>query len=128
MDLVDLESGRSLHVSSFENPQRFGGSDIMNRISYDGGQDARGELQRSVVSAINFEILEMVRLLDFTRQEIYEIAVAGNSTMRDLLFKLDVQGIGQRPTSRWWSSSTWPVSAPRRRWSRSPGGSVFGPT
>ena len=97
MDLVDLESGRSLHVSSFENPQRFGGSDIMNRISYDGGQDARGELQRSVVSAINFEILEMVRLLDFTRQEIYEIAVAGNSTMRDLLFKLDVQGIGQRP-------------------------------
>ncbi|MEC7841805.1 MAG: ASKHA domain-containing protein, partial [Candidatus Latescibacterota bacterium] len=97
MDLVDLESGRSLHVSSFENPQRFGGSDIMNRISYDGGQDARGELQRSVVSAINFEILEMARLLDFTRQEIYEIAVAGNSTMRDLLFKLDVQGIGQRP-------------------------------
>jgi uncharacterized 2Fe-2S/4Fe-4S cluster protein (DUF4445 family) len=97
MELVDLETGRSLHVSSFENPQRFGGSDVMNRISYDGGQDARGELQRSVASAINCEILEMAGRLEFTRQEIYEIVVAGNSTMRDLLFKLDVQGIGQRP-------------------------------
>ena len=97
LNLVDLETGEVLYTASFENPQRFGGSDIMNRISYDGGQDARGELQRSVVSAINSEILEMARLLDFTRQEIYEIAVAGNSTMRDLLFKLDVQGIGQRP-------------------------------
>ncbi|MYI99568.1 MAG: DUF4445 domain-containing protein [Gemmatimonadetes bacterium] len=31
------------------------------------------------------------------RQEIYEIVVAGNSTMRDLFFRLDVQSIGQKP-------------------------------
>jgi uncharacterized 2Fe-2S/4Fe-4S cluster protein (DUF4445 family) len=33
----------------------------------------------------------------FNRREIYEIVVAGNSTMRDLFFKGDVQPIGQRP-------------------------------
>ncbi|MDE0506160.1 MAG: ASKHA domain-containing protein, partial [Candidatus Poribacteria bacterium] len=33
----------------------------------------------------------------FVRQEIYEIIVAGNSTMRDIFFKLDVQSIGQKP-------------------------------
>ena len=38
MNLVDLESGAVLHTASFENPQRFGGSDIMHRISYDGGE------------------------------------------------------------------------------------------
>ncbi len=96
MELVDLETGQSACVSSFENPQRFGGSDVMPRISYDGGP-FRGELHKAVVNAVNQEIREMCRRLNFTRQEIYEVVVAGNSTMRDLFFKLDVQSIGQRP-------------------------------
>ncbi len=95
MDLVDLTTGKSVHVSSFENPQRFGGSDVMHRISYDG--EFQGELQKAVVNAINHEILELGRRFRFVRQEIYEVVVAGNSTMRDILFRLDVQSIGQRP-------------------------------
>ena len=95
MDLVDLESGRSVHVSSFENPQRFGGSDVMYRITYDGS--FQGELRKSVVNAINHEIQELTERLGFVRQEIYEVVVAGNSTMRDILFRLDVQSIGQKP-------------------------------
>jgi uncharacterized 2Fe-2S/4Fe-4S cluster protein (DUF4445 family) len=96
MELLDLESGDSIHVSSFENPQRFGGSDVMNRISYDGSKH-RGELQRAVANAISREILDLAQRYGFKRQEIYEIVIAGNSTMRDILFKLDVQSIGQRP-------------------------------
>ena len=96
MQLIDLETGATVSVSSFENPQRFGGSDIMHRISYDGGE-FRGELQRSLANAVSHEIVELGRRLGFARQEIYEIVVAGNSTMRDLLFKLDVQSIGQKP-------------------------------
>ncbi len=95
MDLVDLETGESVHVSSFENPQRFGGSDVMHRISYDG--EFQGELRKAVVNSLNHEILELGKRTGFVRQEIYEIVVAGNSTMRDIFFKLDVQGIGQRP-------------------------------
>ncbi len=95
LDLVDLESGKSIHLSSFENPQRFGGSDVMNRISYDG--EFSGELRKAVVNALNHEILEMGKEHGFVRQEIYEIVVAGNSTMRDIFFKMDVQSIGQRP-------------------------------
>ena len=95
VDLVDLESGESVYVSSFENPQRFGGSDVMHRISYDG--EFGGELRKSVINALNHEILELGERLGFVRQEIYELVVAGNSTMRDIFFKLDVQGIGQKP-------------------------------
>ncbi len=95
MDLVDLETGRSIHVSSFENPQRFGGSDVMNRISYDAKH--RGELQKAISSAVSKEILEMGQQHGFRRQEVYEIVVAGNSTMREILFKMDVQSIGQKP-------------------------------
>jgi uncharacterized 2Fe-2S/4Fe-4S cluster protein (DUF4445 family) len=95
IDLVDLETGKSVHVSSLENPQRFGGSDVMHRISYDA--EFGGELRKAVISALNHEILEMGERLGFVRQEIYEIVLVGNSTMRDIFFKLDVQSIGQKP-------------------------------
>jgi uncharacterized 2Fe-2S/4Fe-4S cluster protein (DUF4445 family) len=96
LELVDLESGESVSGSSFENPQRFGGSDVMHRISYDGGE-FRGELHKAIINALNQEIQEMCKRLGISRQELYEVVVAGNSTMRDLFFNLDVQSIGQRP-------------------------------
>ena len=95
MDLVDLESGESIAIASYENPQRFGGSDIMYRISYDG--EYPNELWKALVNAINHEILVLCEKLGFERQEIYEIVVAGNATMRDMFFRLDVQSIGQKP-------------------------------
>ena len=94
-NLVDLENGDTVSVSSFENPQRFGGSDIMHRISYDG--EFQGELHRALIAALNGEIMEMCDRQNFVRQEIYEIVVAGNTTMRDIFFKQDVQSIGQKP-------------------------------
>jgi len=96
MELVDLLTGEAVALSSFGNPQRFGGSDVMNRISYDGGP-YRGELWRAITASINDEIESLCERLGFLRQEIYELAIAGNSTMRDLLFRLDVQSIGERP-------------------------------
>ena len=96
MNLVDLESGEVLSTASFENPQRFGGSDIMHRISYDGGEHA-GELRQVLLSSINFEIGEMSRQLRFHRRRIYDVVVVGNATMRDILFGVDVQSIGQKP-------------------------------
>ena len=94
-NLVDLENGKTVSVSSFENPQRFGGSDVMNRITYDG--EFHGELRRSLIAALNSEIMEMCDRHDFVRQEIYEVVVVGNTTMRDIFFKQDVQSIGQKP-------------------------------
>ncbi len=96
MNLVDLQTGDIIHTASFENPQRFGGSDIMHRISYDGGE-YRGELRQVMLSSINFEIGDMARALRFHRRHIYEIVIVGNSTMRDILFGLDVQPIGEKP-------------------------------
>ena len=94
-NLVDLESGETVSVSSFENPQRFGGSDIMNRITYDS--EFHGELRRSLIAALNSEIMGLCDRHNFVRQEIYEVVVAGNTTMRDIFFKQDVQSIGQKP-------------------------------
>ena len=96
LNLVNLESSETEYTASFENPQRFGGSDIMNRIVYDGGPNP-GELRAVMMSSINFEIGEMVRTLKIRRRQIFEMVAVGNTTMRELFFGIDVQSIGQRP-------------------------------
>ena len=97
LELVNLESGETASVTSFENPQQFGGSDIMNRISYEARRGVAGELQNAAVAAISQGIREMVGHVGRRPPDIYEIVVAGNSTMRDILFGIDVQSIGQKP-------------------------------
>ena len=90
--LLDLESGKQVAAASFENPQRFGGSDVMARIQYDSDHPGR-LLQRTLLSYLTHCIED----LDCDPATIYEIIVAGNTTMRDLLFGLDVSSVGQRP-------------------------------
>ncbi|MBI3681616.1 MAG: DUF4445 domain-containing protein [Acidobacteria bacterium] len=96
LEAVDFQTGAVVYRGAFENPQRFGGSDVMHRISYDAGPH-HGQLHRSIIAAVNQELKRLCQALGIERQEIYEMAVAGNSTMRDLFFGLDVQPIGQWP-------------------------------
>ena len=96
MNLADLESGEIIATSSFENPQRFGGGDVMNRISFDVGRN-RGELRLAIISAINFEVGELTRQANVQRRQIYEVVLVGNTTMRDIAFGIDVQPVGVKP-------------------------------
>lgn len=90
--LFNLESGEQVASSSFENPQRFGGSDVMARISFDT-QDKTRSLQRTLSGYLSHAIEE----LPVDAQSIYEVVIAGNSTMRDMFFRLSVYTIGQSP-------------------------------
>ena len=92
MRLVDLETGKILESQSFENPQRFGGSDVMARILYDSDHKGR-LLQRTLLGYLTHAI----ESFDCNTDDIYEMLVVGNSTMRDLLFGLNVETIGKRP-------------------------------
>ena len=96
INLVDINIGKVIMTSSFENPQIFGGSDVMNRISYDSSS-YKGELSKAIISSVNFEIGEFVKKLKIRRNEIVEVTIVGNSTMRDLFFNLDVEPIGVKP-------------------------------
>jgi uncharacterized 2Fe-2S/4Fe-4S cluster protein (DUF4445 family) len=90
--LLNLETGEVVADASFENPQRFGGSDVMARIQYDT-EDGTRILQRTLVGYLNHAIEEF----PVDPHTIYEMVVSGNSTMRDLFFRLNVYPIGQSP-------------------------------
>ena len=92
MRLYDLDTGRELARESFENPQRFGGSDVMARIHYDTSHKGR-LLQRTLLGYLR----QSIERFDVSPESIVEMVVAGNTTMRDLFFGLDVYSIGQKP-------------------------------
>ena len=90
--LLNLETGEIVADASFENPQRFGGSDVMSRIHYDTNDHSK-LLQRTLAGYLTHAIEEF----PVNPKSIYELVVAGNSTMRDIFFRLDVYSIGQNP-------------------------------
>jgi uncharacterized 2Fe-2S/4Fe-4S cluster protein (DUF4445 family) len=90
--LLNLETGEVVADASFENPQRFGGSDVMSRIHYDT-EDGSHLLQRTLAGYLTHAI----EAFAVDPQTIYEMVVAGNSTMRDMFFRLNVYSIGQSP-------------------------------
>jgi uncharacterized 2Fe-2S/4Fe-4S cluster protein (DUF4445 family) len=90
--LFDLETGELIADSSLENPQRFGGSDVMARIQYDSTHPGK-LLMRTLAGYLSRAIEEF----PVDPRTIYELVVVGNSTMRDIFFRQDVYSIGQSP-------------------------------
>ena len=90
--LIDLETGEQVADTSFENPQRFGGSDVMSRIHYDSGHPGR-LLMRTLAGYLSHAIAD----LPADPRTIYDVVLVGNSTMRDLFFRQSVYTIGQNP-------------------------------
>jgi uncharacterized 2Fe-2S/4Fe-4S cluster protein (DUF4445 family) len=103
---VNLETGRTVATASFENPQRFGGTDVMARIQYDTEHPGR-LLQRTLLGYLSRTLMQ----LPVDPRTTYEFVVVGNSTMRDLFFGLDVRSIGQKP---YWSQTEHEFRAGRR--------------
>jgi uncharacterized 2Fe-2S/4Fe-4S cluster protein (DUF4445 family) len=90
--LINLESGELIADTSFENPQRFGGSEVMSRIAYDTEHPGR-LLMRTLAGYLSHAIEKF----PVDPKTIYEMVVVGNSTMRDLFFRQSVYSIGQTP-------------------------------
>ena len=92
LHLLDLESGDLVHTLAFENPQRtIDGNDVISRIIYD--RENPGRLHRRLISYLN----EQIEKMPCDKNQIYEMVIVGNSTMRDIFFGLNVQSIGVRP-------------------------------
>ena len=90
--LLDLETGELIADTSLENPQRFGGAEVMSRIAYDTEHPGR-LLLRTLAGYLTHAI----ERFPVDPKTIYEMVVVGNSTMRDLFFRQSVYTIGQTP-------------------------------
>jgi len=90
--LINLETGEVIADASFENPQRFGGSDVMSRIHYDTTNG-----QHLLLRTLAGYLTHAIEAFPVDPKTIYEMVVVGNSTMRDIFFRQSVYSIGQSP-------------------------------
>lgn len=96
--LVNLNTGADIAVAARVNPQTSFGDDVISRIQKCRTEkDGLGRLQAAVTEGINHLIDELERKTHVSRNHIYEIVLAGNTTMQQILAGVDPSALGELP-------------------------------
>ncbi len=95
--LLDLSDGRTLGESGFDNPQLAVGPDILARIHFAGTSGGLQRLNELIITALNQTVQDLCRSCRLQPQDIYTIAMAGNTTMTHLFMATDPRWIIREP-------------------------------
>ena len=96
--LFDCNTGSRVGVHSLLNPQKIFGSDVISRIKHSiediEGQD---DLNEGIILAINDSINELCKKAKISCDDIYSIALVGNTTMLHFLLNVPAGNIANAP-------------------------------
>ena len=96
--LLALCTGEELAIASAVNPQTSFGDDVLSRIQYASGSQAKlAELHEAIVGVVDELIGRMCSEAAVARRRIYQVSLAGNTTMEHLLCGVDVSSLGAVP-------------------------------
>ncbi len=95
--LHDLQSGHVLATVAEANPQIRYGDDVVSRIHHAGEPAGREALQSVVTGCLDDLLGRACGEAHVSRERVYEVLVAGNTTMGHLLVGLPVASLGQAP-------------------------------
>ncbi|MGB8225564.1 MAG: ASKHA domain-containing protein [Sedimentisphaerales bacterium] len=96
--LINLKNAGEIAVMGDVNPQISLGDDVISRIKYSAShKNGLVELQRAVIRQINAMISRLCGQGGVDRKNIYEITIAGNTTMEHLVCGIDPSPLGQLP-------------------------------
>ncbi len=96
--LLDLSNGKELDVCAKVNPQVTYGDDVLSRIEYcSNGKDALKTLHNSIVNCISDIIAILCNNTGISKDNIYEVDIAGNTTMEHIFSGIDPTSLGQLP-------------------------------
>ncbi|MBU1259727.1 MAG: DUF4445 domain-containing protein [Planctomycetes bacterium] len=100
--LINLQDDAEMAVMGGLNPQVACGDDVISRIKHAANRAGLDELQRLVIGQINGMIDQLCGQGRIRRQNIYEITIAGNTTMEHLVCGIDPTPLGQLPFKPSW--------------------------
>ena len=96
--LVDLTSGKTIDAASGLNAQKSYGQDVISRINYTiENESGIGHLRERVVNQINTMIWDLAEKNGIAIENIYSIALAGNTIMMHLAAGLSPKNIATVP-------------------------------
>ncbi len=94
--LVNLITGKTLGTSSFLNPQREYGDDVITRIQFTSTKDP-DILTKLIRESLSGAIKELSFINKIGTEQILKLSVAGNTTMIHLLLGLPVKSLAVSP-------------------------------
>lgn len=96
--LLNITNGETIAVASALNPQRTYGADVISRINYIVEHKGGLELQhRIVVKQINALIEKLCADAEIKIENIYKLAIAGNTVMQHILLNIDPRNLAFSP-------------------------------
>jgi uncharacterized 2Fe-2S/4Fe-4S cluster protein (DUF4445 family) len=106
--LLDLNSGTPVAVKSMLNMQQPFGADVISRISATMlDENALERLRIAAQSTLSELTNEVIKEAGISPNNVYEIAIAGNATMVQLVLGVDPEPVGVAPFIT--ASQNWPV-------------------
>ncbi|MGQ9620933.1 MAG: ASKHA domain-containing protein [Bacteroidales bacterium] len=95
---LNLLNGQIESISSFLNPQRLYGADIISRINHcQEHRNGLTELQKLIINAINDKLADFMKHKQIDASNIEKIFVAGNTTMLHIFLGTDPVPIALAP-------------------------------
>jgi len=96
--LWDLNSGQLMDVAARTNPQSLFGADVISRIHFCAQEaDNLSLMQQKVIGCINDILLDFSARLGIPTQSVYDLTVAGNTTMSHLFAGVDPAPLARTP-------------------------------
>ncbi|MDD5483266.1 MAG: ASKHA domain-containing protein [Kiritimatiellae bacterium] len=97
-DLIDLRTGEEKALTSRMNPQIRFGDDVLSRIRHSAScpdclEDIRGVLTHEMAAMID----ALCREAAVERRQIYEVTIAGNTVMQQILCGVNSRFLGEVP-------------------------------
>ncbi len=96
-EVLDLNTGEVLSSYGDFNGQISYGEDVISRIMFSEKKDGLEVLQKKVVETINKVLGKIISKAGISRNEITTITLAGNSTMTQLLLRINPSYIRRAP-------------------------------
>jgi uncharacterized 2Fe-2S/4Fe-4S cluster protein (DUF4445 family) len=96
--LIDLNKGTDIAIDARLNPQAAFGDDVISRIrKCREGKEGLDQLQRVIIGTINDIIDKLALEAKVRHNDIYEVVIAGNTTMQQIACGIDPSPLGEIP-------------------------------
>jgi uncharacterized 2Fe-2S/4Fe-4S cluster protein (DUF4445 family) len=97
LTLIEIHSGVELATAAAANAQGKYGQDVISRIQFSTQAGGLKQLREAIVQQINELITIVCRKSGVKREYLYELVVAGNTTMTHLLLGVSPENLAHSP-------------------------------
>ncbi len=105
VELIDLNSGKSIETVALKNNQTQFGTDVISRIGFSISEKSNLEkLKEVVLENLNQKIAQILSRHKIPSFYVYEIVLSGNTTMNHILLGLPLESLSQTPFNALFSS------------------------